>query len=289
MKPGGNGHPLSPPLSPLSAVGTRHVPRLSSACGGSRGARRQRGGCKRALKGEQSEAAEAALENRHTTRTRFKTFASAPLSSLIALPPLSPLLRAEEYVAHAAPVNCLAIGRHTGRFMATGGDDRKVMLWELGKANAVTVRLASPSFLFGKRLFFSTTACSRLACLFSRLLCTRSYPCSPFFCFRLRLQRRRSSSPAAGTLAARTRTHPFPRASRATRLRWRPSSSTATTRSLSLAPPRARSSCGTLSAQNVRPQPLPCLRVSKSGRCRAPTVVPLLLTRALFPRCPRQW
>lgn len=44
-------------------------------------------------------------------------------------------------MAHAAPVNCLAIGRHTGRFMATGGDDRKVMLWELGKANAVTVRL----------------------------------------------------------------------------------------------------------------------------------------------------
>lgn len=49
--------------------------------------------------------------------------------------------RAEEYVAHSAPVNCLALGRNTGRFMATGGDDRKVMIWELGKPNAVAVRI----------------------------------------------------------------------------------------------------------------------------------------------------
>lgn len=39
----------------------------------------------------------------------------------------------EELVAHSASVNCLALGRKSGRVMVTGGDDKKVNLWAVGK------------------------------------------------------------------------------------------------------------------------------------------------------------
>lgn len=46
---------------------------------------------------------------------------------------------AEEFVAHGANVNCLAMGHKTGRVMVTGGEDRKVNLWTAGKPNCIMV------------------------------------------------------------------------------------------------------------------------------------------------------
>lgn len=45
----------------------------------------------------------------------------------------------EEYVAHGSNVNCLALGHKTGRVMVTGGEDRKVNLWTVGKSNCIMV------------------------------------------------------------------------------------------------------------------------------------------------------
>ncbi|XP_018326906.1 katanin p80 WD40 repeat-containing subunit B1 [Agrilus planipennis] len=39
----------------------------------------------------------------------------------------------QEFVAHNANVNCLALGHKSGRVMVTGGDDNKVNLWAIGK------------------------------------------------------------------------------------------------------------------------------------------------------------
>eukprot|EP00049_Salpingoeca_infusionum_P000095 m.37128 g.37128 ORF g.37128 m.37128 type:complete len:794 (-) comp10069_c1_seq2:235-2616(-) len=42
-----------------------------------------------------------------------------------------------KFVAHSANVNCVQIGRKSGRRILTGGDDRKAILWEVGKAGAM--------------------------------------------------------------------------------------------------------------------------------------------------------
>lgn len=39
----------------------------------------------------------------------------------------------DEFMAHNANVNCLALGHKSGRVMVTGGDDKKVNLWAIGK------------------------------------------------------------------------------------------------------------------------------------------------------------
>ena len=49
---------------------------------------------------------------------------------------------AEEFVAHSANVNCLALGHKSGRVLVTGGDDKKVNLWAVGKPNCIMVRMA---------------------------------------------------------------------------------------------------------------------------------------------------
>ena len=43
-------------------------------------------------------------------------------------------------MAHAANVNCLALGHKSGRVLVTGGDDKKVNLWAVGKPNCIMVR-----------------------------------------------------------------------------------------------------------------------------------------------------
>jgi katanin p80 WD40 repeat-containing subunit B1 len=39
----------------------------------------------------------------------------------------------QEFVAHTSSVNCVRFGRKSGLVFATGGDDRKVNLWRVGK------------------------------------------------------------------------------------------------------------------------------------------------------------
>ncbi|XP_076333186.1 katanin p80 WD40 repeat-containing subunit B1-like isoform X3 [Tachypleus tridentatus] len=43
----------------------------------------------------------------------------------------------EEFLAHESTVNCLALGRKSGRVMVTGGEDRKVNLWAVGRPNCI--------------------------------------------------------------------------------------------------------------------------------------------------------
>ena len=45
----------------------------------------------------------------------------------------------EEFVAHGANVNCLALGHKSGRVMVTGGEDKKVNMWAVGKPNCIMV------------------------------------------------------------------------------------------------------------------------------------------------------
>ena len=44
-------------------------------------------------------------------------------------------------MAHGASVNCLALGHKSGRVLVTGGDDKKVNLWAVGKPNCIMVSL----------------------------------------------------------------------------------------------------------------------------------------------------
>ena len=50
-------------------------------------------------------------------------------------------------MAHNANVNCLALGSNSGRILATGGEDRKVNVWAIGKPNVLTVSLHAVAFL----------------------------------------------------------------------------------------------------------------------------------------------
>ncbi|XP_072013551.1 katanin p80 WD40 repeat-containing subunit B1-like [Amphiura filiformis] len=43
----------------------------------------------------------------------------------------------QEFVAHGGNVNCLSLGPKSGRVMVTGGDDRKVNMWAVGKPNCI--------------------------------------------------------------------------------------------------------------------------------------------------------
>lgn len=43
----------------------------------------------------------------------------------------------QEFVAHGSSVNCLALGRKSGRVLVTGGEDKKVNLWAVGKPNCI--------------------------------------------------------------------------------------------------------------------------------------------------------
>lgn len=45
----------------------------------------------------------------------------------------------EDFVAHSSNVNCLALGHKSGRVLVTGGDDKKVNLWAVGKPNCIMV------------------------------------------------------------------------------------------------------------------------------------------------------
>ena len=45
----------------------------------------------------------------------------------------------EEFVAHGSNVNCLALGHKSGRVMVTGGEDKKVNMWAVGKPNCIMV------------------------------------------------------------------------------------------------------------------------------------------------------
>lgn len=53
-------------------------------------------------------------------------------------PPLCHLT--EKFEAHSSTVSCLALGKSSGRLLATGGHDCRVNLWAVSKANCIMVR-----------------------------------------------------------------------------------------------------------------------------------------------------
>uniref|UniRef100_A0A672ZDV2 Katanin regulatory subunit B1 n=1 Tax=Sphaeramia orbicularis TaxID=375764 RepID=A0A672ZDV2_9TELE len=45
--------------------------------------------------------------------------------------------RLHEFEAHTSNVSCLALGKGSGRLLATGGEDCRVNIWAINKANCV--------------------------------------------------------------------------------------------------------------------------------------------------------
>ncbi|KAJ8683410.1 hypothetical protein QAD02_019202, partial [Eretmocerus hayati] len=43
----------------------------------------------------------------------------------------------QDFTAHSSNVNCLSLGHKSGRVLVTGGDDKKVNLWAVGKQNCI--------------------------------------------------------------------------------------------------------------------------------------------------------
>ena len=43
-------------------------------------------------------------------------------------------------MAHGSNVSCLSLGPSSGRVMVTGGEDRKVNMWAVGKPNVILVK-----------------------------------------------------------------------------------------------------------------------------------------------------
>jgi len=45
----------------------------------------------------------------------------------------------DEFAAHVGNVNCVALGHKSGRVMVSGGDDKKVNMWAIGKPTCILV------------------------------------------------------------------------------------------------------------------------------------------------------
>uniref|UniRef100_A0A3B5R5D4 Uncharacterized protein n=1 Tax=Xiphophorus maculatus TaxID=8083 RepID=A0A3B5R5D4_XIPMA len=45
--------------------------------------------------------------------------------------------RLQEFEAHSRTVSCLSLGKNSGRLLATGGEDCRVNIWAVSKANCV--------------------------------------------------------------------------------------------------------------------------------------------------------
>jgi len=45
----------------------------------------------------------------------------------------------DEFAAHVGNVNCLSLGHKSGRVMVSGGDDKKVNMWAVGKPTCILV------------------------------------------------------------------------------------------------------------------------------------------------------
>lgn len=61
----------------------------------------------------------------------------------------------EEFPAHAANVNSVSLGHKSGRVLVTGGGDKKVNLWAIGKPNCIMVSPFSIWFLLQSIVLFS--------------------------------------------------------------------------------------------------------------------------------------
>lgn len=56
-------------------------------------------------------------------------------------------------MAHKANVNCLAMGHKSNQVLATGGDDKKVNLWAIGRQSCLMVCYPKPILTYIKKIF----------------------------------------------------------------------------------------------------------------------------------------
>lgn len=77
----------------------------------------------------------------------------------------------EDFAAHSSNVNCLALGHKSGRVLVTGGDDKKVNLWAVGKQNCIMVSTIVSYSYFCKNIIFVKTLAESSPLKFKRCLC----------------------------------------------------------------------------------------------------------------------
>ena len=107
-----------------------------------------------------------------------------------ALTAAAALRSAEEFTAHNSTVNCVKIGRRSSGVMVTGGDDKNVNMWAIGKPHAIVVRPLESGLNDGEP---KRTACTRSGARGAPRLLARHAP-DP--CVRLR----RADAPPAQSL-----------------------------------------------------------------------------------------
>jgi hypothetical protein len=57
-------------------------------------------------------------------------------------------LLSEEFAAHAGAVNCLKIGRKSSGVLVTGGEDKKVNVWAIGRAAPIMASMLLKSYIW---------------------------------------------------------------------------------------------------------------------------------------------
>lgn len=74
----------------------------------------------------------------------------------------------EDFIAHSSNVNCLALGHKSGRVLVTGGDDKKVNLWAVGKPNCIMVfqKNIIIYFLYIYNSYFIYVLCNKVLIFF---------------------------------------------------------------------------------------------------------------------------
>ena len=63
----------------------------------------------------------------------------------------------EEFIAHSGNVNCLALGHKSGAVLVTGGDDKKVNLWAVGKSSCIMVRNCLIFYIYSQCVKYFTS------------------------------------------------------------------------------------------------------------------------------------
>lgn len=66
----------------------------------------------------------------------------------------------QEFVGHAASVTCLSLGHKSGRVLVTGGEDKKVNLWAVGKPSCI-MSLSGEVLSVGRLELTCLTMCAR--------------------------------------------------------------------------------------------------------------------------------
>lgn len=79
-------------------------------------------------------------------------------------------------MAHGSNVSCLSLGPSSGRVMVTGGEDRKVNMWAVGKPNVILVRTPALLLLWHSPISSSMHVILAEKCLVFNLVVALAHP-----------------------------------------------------------------------------------------------------------------